>query len=248
MKKENQNLEFVAARLEGLEETIISRLIDRAQFHVNSSVYLAGKSGFSGEPSRSLFEIRMQYQENMDALFGRFCVPEERPFTRNLPSPRRAVILEETGLNILNFDKVNLSSEILTDYFDLITKLCQPSDDGQYGLSVEHDIYALQAIARRIHYGAMYIAECKYSSSTDLLNQLIENNDYNGMMSALTRKDVEDRIITRIREKTIAAQVSINELVRYRIDPEIVVKFYRDTIIPLTKKGEIAYLLNRRRN
>jgi len=242
------DLDVIAARLEGLEETIISKLIDRAQFSANISIYQPGKSGFSGEPLRSLFEIRMQYQECMDAEFGRFCVPEERPFIRSLPSPRRLVFLPETGLNLINFDKINLTSDIKVRYFDLISRLCKAGDDGNYGSSVEHDVYALQAIARRIHFGSLYIAESKYESSPELYRSLIDRNDSDALMSALTRKDVEERIIRRIREKTLAAQASINEIVRFRIDPETVVQFYQDTIIPLTKKGEILYLLNRRKN
>ena len=38
-------LDTIAAHLEGLEETIISKLIDRAQFAQNLVVYEQGKSG-----------------------------------------------------------------------------------------------------------------------------------------------------------------------------------------------------------
>ena len=74
-------LHLIAAQLEGLEETIITKLIDRAQFKANLVAYEAGKSGFDGAENESLFDLRLRYHEEMDAYFGRFCVPEERPFT-----------------------------------------------------------------------------------------------------------------------------------------------------------------------
>jgi len=83
----------IAAHLEGLEETIIARLIDRAQFCVNERIYRNGESGFTGERKRSLFHLRLLFQEKMDAQFGRFCVPEERPFFTRLPKTKRNVKL-----------------------------------------------------------------------------------------------------------------------------------------------------------
>jgi chorismate mutase len=157
------DLSYIAARLEGLEETIIFKLIDRAQFCANLSAYDQGKSGFTGELSSSLFEIRMIHQERMDAQFGRFCVPEERPFTKGLPSPQRLVNLPDSGLHIRNFNSVSQTDDILISYLELLPKICISGDDGQYGSSVEDDIYALQSIARRIHFGALFVAESKYS-------------------------------------------------------------------------------------
>jgi chorismate mutase len=78
-------IDTIAARLEGLEETNISKLIDRAQFCVNKRIYRPGESGFEGENKRSLFLLRLFFHEKIDAQFGRFCVPEERPFFSLLP-------------------------------------------------------------------------------------------------------------------------------------------------------------------
>jgi chorismate mutase len=240
------DLPKIAAHLEGLEETIISKLIDRAQFCANTRIYEPGNSGFTDEPGLSLFDLRLKHQETMDALFGRFCVPEERPYTGNLPIAQRKVQVPYTGLEIDNYDVINVTRDCLADYLALIPKMCKFCDDGQYGSSVEHDVYAVQAIARRIHYGALYIAESKYRGAQEEYIQLIARNDHEELLQKLTRKEVEDEILKRIREKTQATQRGINQRTRVAIDPEIVVKFYLDTIIPLTKKGEILYLMNRR--
>jgi chorismate mutase len=241
------DLNHVAAHLEALEETIISKLIDRAQFRENPIVYEAGKSGFAGEATRCLFDVRMHYHEQMDALFGRFCVPEERPFCRTLPEPLRKVTLPDTGLHIDDFDKVNYTAQIRTRYVELAARLCRPGDDGQYGSSVEHDVYAIQAISRRIHYGAFYVAECKYRSAPEQFGALVEQLDIDMIGKLLTRQEVEDRIISRVAQKTIEMQKAVNPELRHVINPELIVHFYRETVIPLTKLGEIDYLLHRRR-
>ena len=241
------DLNYIASRLEGLEETIISKLIDRAQFAVNEIVYESGKSGFEGEPSRCLFDVRMHYHEQMDAAFGRFCAPEERPFTRNLPEPQREVVLIETGLQIDDLESVNFAGPIRTSYMKLVKQICRPGDDGQYGSSVEHDVYAIQAISRRIHYGAFYIAECKFRGDPDEFRQAIETRNIDKLEQMVTRKEVEDRIIDRVSHKTRETQKGVNRDIRQVIDSDIIVQFYRDTVIPLTKQGEIVYLLHRRK-
>jgi len=80
------DLNYIATRLEGLEETIISKLIDRAQFCVNEPVYEAGKSGFTGETSRCLFDVRMHYHEQMDALFAGSAPPRSGPLPAICPN------------------------------------------------------------------------------------------------------------------------------------------------------------------
>ena len=87
------DLALIAAYLEGLEETIIHRLIDRAQFKANPRAYEAGRSGFSDAHGESLYDLRLRFHEEMDAAFGRFKVPEERPYHRDLGEPRRSVTL-----------------------------------------------------------------------------------------------------------------------------------------------------------
>ncbi|MBN1131241.1 MAG: hypothetical protein JXA71_19785 [Chitinispirillaceae bacterium] len=236
----------IASRLEGLEETIITKLIDRAQFCVNRIIYEPGSSGFRNNRKRSLFAIRLYYQEHMDALFGRFTVPEERPFHARLPRPKRAGITHNTGLFIDDFNCINLMPELVRRYCALVPKICRRGDDGHYGSSSEHDAYAIQAIGRRVHYGALYVAESKFRRSPDTFLKLIRSNDEEGIIRKLTRPKVEERILRRIRQKVESAQKKANPHVRHLIDPLPVVDFYRRTVIPLTKKGEALYLLHRK--
>jgi chorismate mutase len=241
------DLHQIAETLESLEETIIFKLIDRAQFRHNPAIYRPGESGFTGPGRRSLFELRLRYQECMDAAFGRFCVPEERPFNSRLPRPKRIAKLPPTGLAIRDYDIVNLTGEIRACYLNMIPVLCKEGADGHFGSSVEHDIYAIQAIARRVHYGAFYVAESKYRSDPKKYQALIDAKDSGRMMHLLTRKNVEERIINRVHTKVIAAQTHADSRLRHVVDPAPVISLYRDYIIPLTKKGEVTYLLNRTR-
>ncbi len=239
------DLDRIAARLEGLEETIILRLIDRAQFRANLVVYEKGRSGFEGAGDASLFDLRLRYHEEMDAVFGRFGVPEERPFTTALPAPRRRIVRADQDLAVDDLDAVNLSADILAAYRALVPRICQAGDDGQYGSSVEHDVHALQAIGRRIHYGAMYVAEAKYRGDPPNYRTLVEAGNTRELEARLTRPEVEQRILERVAEKAAALQAQANMAVRVAVDPLAVQQFYRDAVIPLTRKGEVLYLLAR---
>ncbi len=181
----------------------------------------------------------------MDAEFGRFQVPEERPFSIDLPVPRREVALPPTILQLPHFDAVNLCPAILAAYLPFVREFCAPGIDEQFGSSVEHDVYALQAIARRIHFGAMYVAEVKYRSNTSAYRLLIQAGDRDELMRLLTRPDVEANIIKRVGEKVHYIQAHVNRAVRKLIDEDVVLEFYRDTVIPLTKEGEVRYLTER---
>ncbi len=240
------DLNMIALQLEGLEETIIYHLIERVQYCKNSRVYEPGKSGFRGYARKSLMDIRLLYHEGMDAQFGRFFVPEERPFNRRLPRARRSVHLLPYPLALADYNAVNLTAEIKRAYIPFIAAVCRPGDDGQYGSSVENDVYALQAISRRVHYGAMYVAEAKYRKDPLRYEDLIRKQDKDGLLHELTRKEVEECIIRRVGEKVARAQSKVNTEIRTLIDPVLVLAFYRDTIIPLTKEGEIRYLLHRK--
>jgi chorismate mutase len=241
------SLSEISQKLESYEETIVFKLIDRAQYAANMVIYEPGKSGFKGAGKYSLLELRLRFQEQMDIQFGKFCVPEERPFIKSQSTPRRKAMIDDRGILIEDCNVVNLTDEILNGYISLVPLFCLPGDDGHYGSSVEQDVYALQAISRRVHFGSLFAAESKYTSDPEGFGQLIDARDEEGILKKLTRKDVEDRIILRIREKTVATQATVNRAIRRVIEPDIIVNFYRECLIPLTKRGQVQYLLHRKK-
>ncbi len=240
------SLDQIVARLEALEETIIMRFIDRAQFAANPVAYERGRSGFSGAGDRSLFEVRLEAQERMDAEFGRYEVPEERPVNDNLPAPRRTVHLPDSPLRIDDYSVVSQSRAIRDAYLACLPDLCAVGDDGQYGSSVELDVYAIQAIARRVHYGALYVAEAKYRGNPDAYRDAAAAHDIDRIVEMLTRSEVEQRIVGRLEQKVADLQHHVNTDVRRVIGAQVIVQFYRESVIPLTKQGQVSYLLNRR--
>ncbi len=239
------SLDKIAAQLEALEETIIMRFIDRAQFAANSVAYERGRSGFSGAGDRSLFEVRLDAQERMDAEFGRYEVPEERPVNDDLPAPRRTVHLPASPLRIADYSIVSQSRAIRDAYLACLPELCADGDDGQYGSSVELDVYAIQAIARRVHFGALYVAEAKFRGNPGDYRNAAEAHDTDRITAMLTRSEVEQRIAGRLEKKVAYLQQHVNTDVRRVIGAQVIVTFYRERVIPLTKRGQVAYLLNR---
>ena len=192
-----------------------------------------------------LLRVRLLHQEEMDAHFGRFCDPVERPFNENLPAPQRQVVIPESGLHIDDYEKVNLTKEIFAAYLRLVPLICAHGDDNQYGSSTEHDVYALQAIARRIHYGAFFVGESKFRAAPEVLTALVAEGNKEKILAAITRQGVERAILERVAEKVAYIQAKVNRDLRHVIDPDFVLTFYRDVIIPLTKDGQVLYLLHR---
>lgn len=241
------DLDAIAARLEGLEETVINRLIDRAQFSRNDLAYRVGASEFANAPADSLFDLRLRRQEEMDAAFGRFRVPEERPFHRDLPPAERSVRGIPQPFAAMDCNVANVTLEIVAAYLRHLDKLCAPGDDGQFGSSVEHDVAAIQAIARRVHFGALYVAESKYRRNPDAFRQMCAAEDRPGLLRAIERPEVEERILRRVAEKVRYVQANVNTKVRRVVDVDLVLVLYRDVVIPLTKEGELRYLLATKR-
>ncbi|ORC31121.1 chorismate mutase [Marispirochaeta aestuarii] len=238
-------LDYIASRLEALEETIIFVLIERIQFMLNPSCYLPGKSGFNGKNAESLFSMRLKAQEEMDARFGRFLTPEERPVNRELPPSERKLQVSPRGLNIVDYDLVNLSGEIAGAYLQLLPRICTEGDDGQYGSSIERDVICIQALARRVHFASFYVAESKYRMNPESYDLLIREGKTEDIGAQLTRPEVEARILDRVRTKSQRLQEISDFSLRRVLDPEAVTALYRDVIIPLTKEGEVRYMMTR---
>lgn len=234
----------IAANLEALEETIIFKILDRAQFALNQEAYEKGQSGFPAK-EESLFALRLRAQEEMDSRFGRFGMPEERPFTSNLPEALRPPAPLHRAFKGVRVEDVSVSHKILEAYLGLLPEICTKQQDGHLGSSVEHDVYALQAVSRRVHYGAFFVAESKFRERPGFYCKLIREDNKKAVMQALTRKEVEERILQRIREKTELIQSRFNLQVRSPLNPELIIMFYEKYIIPLTKEGELLYLFQR---
>ncbi len=70
-----------------------------------------------------------------------------------------------------------MTGPIRQDYLAWLPRLCGTGDDGHWGSSVEHDVICLQALARRIHYGALYVGESKFSEDPAKFASLVADRD-----------------------------------------------------------------------
>ncbi|MBN1444465.1 MAG: chorismate mutase, partial [Planctomycetes bacterium] len=234
--KYSLDIEICRDELEYLEGEIINKLVDRAQFALNAGIY-------SSRPSA--LDEWLELLERPYAVLGRFSVPEERPFTRDLPPPRRT-FTGGVGIPVAEF-RVNLNEEIRKAYVGFLPEICANADDDHFGSSIEYDFMALRAISKRIHFGAYYIAAGKYCREPDALRPFIERRDLAGTMAALTSDRKEEEIVARIGAKARRMQAAVHPFRpswRTQVDPEAIVRFYRDTIIPLTKRGQALFLLD----
>lgn len=129
----------------------------------------------------------------------------------------------------------------------------QPGDDFNYGSCVMFDVLCLQHISKRIHFGK-YVAESKFRASPAEYEPLIKAQDAAGLMSKLTFKDVEKKVVERVKQKAAiyGQDLSGNKPPPYlgdggtfKVEPEKVAQLYADWIMPLTKEVQVAYLLCR---
>lgn len=255
-------LRAVTKKLEGLEESIIVHLCERAQFRSNSQIYAPlGRGDTEDMAGGNLFDLRLRDWESVESLFGRFLKPEEKPFQSGLPEPRYLVSEgppthatttpqpgrfdappPQPGTPIPDYNEVNLTGPIREAYMNLVRRICREGDDGSYDLSMERDIRALKVISRRIHFGAFYVGECKYQQEPQVFRDLAAKEETQILLQKITRKNIEEKVLSRVRAKARRMQRGADPKIRSIVDPNEIVQFYRETIIPLTKEGEIRYI------
>ncbi len=238
------NLDSLREQLIRQEETIIFAMIERAQFKQNQAVYQNGSIQIT-DHSGSFLDYLLQKTEAIHATVRRYTSPDEHPFFENLPDPVLPSIEYPQLIKPNNININHLISDIYIN--EIIPIICSEGDDGNYGSSATGDVSCLQAISKRIHYGK-FIAECKFQEKPDLYQRLIQERNDDGIMDALTNKNVELNLLNRVKIKTATYGRDTgmnNESMSYKIKPETIATIYETWLIPLTKEVEIRYLLNR---
>jgi chorismate mutase len=127
--------------------------------------------------------------------------------------------------------------------------ICKAGDDGNYGSSGTHDVQILQAVSKRIHYGK-FVAEVKYAANPEKYKNAILAKDPDAIWSLITDKVVEEKVLDRVslKAKTYGRDPTISSSdgdQNYFIDPAYIREIYENIIIPMTKKVQVKYLLNR---
>lgn len=225
-----------------LEESIIFGLIERAQFCHNAIIYETGGVGreLAGE---SLVDFLLHECERSHAKVRRYTSPDEHPFFHDLPSPILPGLHYD---NPLHENTVNINDELKAAYeTEIVPFICRPGDDRQWGSSAVNDVGNLQNLSKRIHYGK-FVAEAKYLAQRDRLDPLIRAADRAALAAAVTDPQVEEEVLDRVARKTATYGRELeNTPGQQQVEPDAVREIYERWVIPLNKKVQVLYLLQR---
>ncbi|CDK29391.1 unnamed protein product [Kuraishia capsulata CBS 1993] len=244
------NLANIRDALVRMEDTIIFDLIERSQFFQSPSVYKPDVfpiPDFQG----SFLEWSLLQLEKAHSQVRRYEAPDETPFFPDqllksfLPPLNYPPVLASYS------NEINANDEIMRMYIHEIVPLISAGEGEQpenLGSTCTADIEALQALSRRIHFGK-FVAEAKFRAETERFTKLILNKDVEGIEDAITNSAVEEKILLRLLEKGQAygtdPTMKYSQNPQSKVKPEVLVRIYKDLVIPLTKKVETDYLLRR---
>lgn len=244
------NLSNIRDDLIRMEDTIIFNLIERSDFYTMASVYEKNSDvikvpNFNG----SFLDWLFQQQEIVQSQVRRYQSPDQYPFYPE--------VIKESFLPAIAYpkilagysDEININTEIMEVYVNkIVPKIAKKNgeESENFGSTASIDIQTLQNISRRIHFG-LFVAESKFQSDRQLYTRLIKEKNVDEIMKCITNAAVEEKILQRLLSKAKAYGTDPTAGIegKSKIDPEIVVKIYRDYVIPLTKKVEVDYLLRR---
>ncbi|KAI8443357.1 chorismate mutase [Phakopsora pachyrhizi] len=255
---ESIDLTSVRRILTRLEDTVIFLLIERAQFSHNPVIY-ANTSAFEElekDEESTFMNWMLRQTEITHARLRRYESIDEYPFTPRNQLP--VTILPPLNYpNFLHPNQININDELKRSYINKIVPVLtkgegRPLDDLHYVSSATRDIDILQTVSRRIHYGK-FVAELKFRENPSKFIRYIRDKNSEELSKLITIQKVEEALIKRLEKKTIIYGQDINESSQcnasqsgeLKLNATLVTSMYKEFIIPLTKKVEVEYLLNR---
>jgi chorismate mutase len=229
-----------------MDDAVISALIQRVEFPHNEKIYTKPMNP-EGGINMPLLDYFIQEGEKVQALMGRYSCPEEQAFfPEGLPEP--VVPREEHKSPLHPHSNINVNDKILAYYRDrTVPRIAKDGDDDQYQLTLARDVAVLELLSKRIHFGKV-VAESAFINARERFEPLIQGQDANGILVALTHSETEAKLLHRVREEAsqgVAKSGAASWSSFAMIDPEAVVDTFRDCIIPYTKEVQTQYLLRR---
>jgi len=233
-------LEKVRERLIELEDIIIKGLCERANYKQNLAIYEhnAEQFKYNNNFEGTYFDFMFKQIENVHSIAGRYNCFDEKPFYKGLEECQvEREYNSQIPDEILKFSKkINFSPWIKIGYLNFINELCEEGEDANYGDTTLSDIFNLQAISKRIHYGIL-VMEAKYKDNQSQYDKLLSQNNDISIGSALKNVSVEQKVLQRVKEKSIKNGFK---------NPNKIVKFFKNCIIPMTIQVELDYIFSKK--
>ncbi|WFC97538.1 chorismate mutase [Malassezia yamatoensis] len=255
------SLERIRATLQRMEESIVFRLIERAQFAHNPRMYQEGefpelqeKENWTG----TWLGWNLKEVETSHAKLGRWLAPDEYPFTpqENMPSP----ILKPVDYpELLHVHHVNVSKTVLQFYTeDIVPRITARKDrttdsmDPALFATLRHLVQSIDASisVRDVSDLGMFVSESKFRDDPAAFVPHIQSGNREALAKLITKPAVEEMLLKRIAQKAeIYGQNLDGHKAKHddsrKIQSQEVIRLYQQFIIPLTKEVEIDYLLER---
>jgi len=236
------DLDKVRNRLINLEDIIIRSLCQRAKYKYNIEIYEhnSDKFKYNNNYEGTYFDFMFKPIENVHSTAGRYECFDERPFYKGLTKSQvEREYNSKIPDDILKFSKkINFSPWIKIAYLNFLKDLCEDGDDANYGDSILCDIFNLQAISKRVHYGIL-VMEAKYQQSPDIYDELLNKDNDISISSKLKNVNIELKVLERVKEKSIKNGIK---------NPEVIVNFFKNIIIPMTIQVELDYIFTKKDN
>ena len=223
-----------------LEDTIIFYLIERVQFSYSLSMYTPGSvdiPDFTG----SFLDWMLLQQERVHAQVRRYEAPDEYPF---FPGQLPAPFLKPLSYpRLLHPNTININEEIKDAYTShILPSACALHTDRgaggeNYGSAAVMDVFCLQALSRRIHFGK-FVAEAKFRERPEEFTAWIRERNVNALQDAITKPAVELQVLKRLELKARtygtdpSAPATDEGKKPLRINVDAVVAMYKDFVIP----------------
>ena len=247
------------------EDTIIFSLIERSQFKRNTEIYEAGAVSVpcfdskTGE-MKSLLEFTLREIEQLHGKLRRYTSPDERAFFDDKLPPLLLKPMDFPSVLMPWITTINMNHVVYKEYIaQIVPAVTQEGTDNNFGSTVIADVTCLQALSKRTHMG-MFVAEAKFRSNRELYTRLIRENDREAIMESLTDASVEERVAKRVRNKAATYGQNVNDVLPdlqrmnemmkesqddFKVAPESVADLYVNWLMPLTKRVQVEYFMQR---
>jgi chorismate mutase len=220
------NLPYLRAKLDRLNEQIVSRIKDRSRFAINEAVYRPGAIPIRNQSSISLMEWALEGMERYHATLGRYELPDQLPLRNDVVTA--SPVQRRVDMPLLPVITPPPRDELFRFYTTLLPEFCKPGDDPQnYGETAYADADVLVRVNERIYLGA-FVARSKVERVPEIIRL---SDDPSAIREKFRDREREAIVLER------AAQAAW----RYMINPDVIEKVFR-WMIEQTIDLEVRYV------